>query len=273
MTESIPSVFFFAALHCEAKPLIQRYGLKKIQQPHPFAIYLGPEVIVVVGGVGKASMAAAVAYALALFRPAQPILINLGIAGHKKLASGTLLAADKIFDGEDPQKRFYPQFVVRFSCQSHALCTLAKPDFVYREELLFDMEGVAFYEIAVKFSCSELIHCLKIVSDNQFEPVAAVNAKQVSSWVEAQSETIDRIVARLVELRCLLVERQPSLYQDLIGRYHFTVSSNLKLKMLLKRWECVSDGEPLAISYQDFSNAKQLLSWLERRIEALPFRL
>lgn len=275
MTGSLPSLFFFAALPCEAKPLIHRYGLKKLQQPHPFAIYCGEAgIAVVITGVGKASMAGGVAYTLALFRQAQPILINLGIAGHQNLPSGTLLMADKIIDGEDTHKRFYPQLIGRFPCRSATLCTSSTPDFSYRDEMLCDMEGGAFYEIAVKFSSSELIHCLKIVSDNRHEPATGINAKQVSAWVQAQLDAIDQIVERLVALRgSLPVEPQPTLYQDLIDRYHFSVSSRLRLKALLSRWECISEDLPSSLNDQDFSSAKQLLNWLERQIEALPFRL
>lgn len=273
MTESIPNVYFFAALHCEAKPMIRFYGLKKLQQPHPFDVYVGDNAAVIIAGVGKVAMAAAVAYTLALYKPFFPVLINFGIAGHKELQTGTLVLSDKIIDGDNRQKKFYPQLIGRFPCRAMPLCTLSQPDFNYDAEILFDMEGAAFYEIAVKFSSSELIHCMKIISDNCAESADGINAKQVGSWVEAQLDMIDKIVMQLAELRSRVVEQEPEHYREIIDRYHFTVTAQFRLIALLKRWACVNDGEALAIDELAFSNSKQVLNWLEQKIEAVPFSL
>ena len=213
MKMPIPSIFVFIALDCEAKPLIRQYNLKKLQQPHPFAIYTADEMALVVSGVGKTAMAGAVAYAMAIFQPASPVLINLGIAGHKEMATGTLLVADKIIDADNGEKKFYPQFIGRQPCRNMPLYTLARPGFSYSSDYLYDMEGAAFYEMAVKFSSCELIQCLKIVSDNQHEPAEQINAKVVGHWIEKQMDSVASIVRQLAELRKKFSERQPALYR------------------------------------------------------------
>lgn len=272
MTASVPNVFFFTALHCEAKPLIRQYGLKKLQQPHPFAIYGDKELVLTVSGVGKAAMAGAVAYTMALFRPKLPLLLNIGIAGHQDIPSGNLLLADKIVDADDVDKRFYPHLIGRFSCPTRPLCTVSRPDFEYRDDYLYDMEGVAFYEMAVKFSSGELIHCLKIISDNRHEAATHVNARQVTTWVCSKTQEMVLIINRLEQLRRELSEQEPPLYRSLLERYRFSVSNRIRLKVLLNRWEVVSGNEPLEIE-KSFLNGKQFMNWLEAKIDEQEFYL
>ena len=62
-----PTVFIFVALPCEAKPLIQSWSLKKNSEHKPFSIYENQDFVVVVSGVGKLAMAAAVAYTMCLY--------------------------------------------------------------------------------------------------------------------------------------------------------------------------------------------------------------
>ncbi len=270
--ESTPGVFVFAALNCEAKPLIKHYDLKKLQQSEPFDIYRGESAILVVSGVGKVAMAGAVAYAMAMFRPRHPLMLNFGIAGHRDIAVGSLLLADKVFASDDGAKTYYPQLIGRFPCPSIPLCTLAEPCFEYRGDCLFDMEGAAFYEMAVKFTSNELIHCLKIISDNRHQPAEQINAQAVSDWVGRRVGEIDAIVRRLDGMRRQLDEDEPAQYRELGGSCHFSVSSRARLKALLNRWEVLSGGLSLQPE-QQFAGAKQLLKWLEAKIEELDYHL
>ena len=274
MKNKSPSLFIFIALACEAKPLIQKYALKKLPQPHPFELYSNGEKVVIITGVGKVAMAGAVAYSLAVFQhPQNPVLMNLGIAGHQNKPLGSMYLADKIIDVENRKKKFYPQFVGEFSVPSTNLKTLSKPQTEYNVDGLYDMEGVAFFEMAIKFSSSELIHCLKVISDNQHQPADTINAKRVSVWINQQLANIDIIVEQLMMLRGGITETQPRLYQTLIERYHFTITSQIKLKALLQRWDVLTDTAPLDIKHSKFSSAKQLLSWLEQQIENRLFLL
>ncbi len=274
MIEMKPKVFFFSALMCEVKPLIKKYQLKKQGQQHPFDIYCSREIAVIISGVGKISMAGAVAYALAVFSEIQsPVLINLGIAGHKKLPIGTLRMADKIVDAERPGKIFYPQIIGTYSIASMPLQTVVLPQTDYRNDGLFDMEAAAFYEIAVKFSSCELIHCLKVVSDNQEQPIQQINASKVSAWVDQHLLDLEMMVENLLSLREGAVEEPPPLFQVLIDTFHFTVSARLKLKVLLMRWDVLTDHQGLEIRLDDFENGKQIIQWLEDQIEQRPFYL
>lgn len=275
MNNSNPEIYLFTALACEAKPLITKYSLKKVQEVHPFAIYRHNNMLLTVSGVGKVAMAAAVSYTLALFPAVMPVMLNLGVAGHADISIGSLVLADKIFDGEVEEKRYYPHWLGSLSVPRSALMTVAEPVSEYKDDLLVDMEGVGFYEIATRFSSSELVHCLKVISDNAEHAIDNINAKIVSAWIAAQQEAIDGIIGELMVLRQLAVEEDSSsdLLQSLCQQYHFTVSSRLKLHALLKRWEVVSDHAQLKYHDSDFRDGKQFISWLERKINDYPFYL
>ena len=111
-----PAVFIFIALACEAKPLIQKYALKKLSQQHPFELYSNDKIAVIITGVGKVAMAGAVTYSMAIFPEIQkPLLLNLGIAGHKNKPLGAMYLADKIIDAENSKKKVLSAISRQFS--------------------------------------------------------------------------------------------------------------------------------------------------------------
>jgi len=57
-----PRIFIYAALPCEAKPLVEHFKLKKDTTIQPFAVYLNQDICLTVTGLGKSAMAAGVAY-------------------------------------------------------------------------------------------------------------------------------------------------------------------------------------------------------------------
>lgn len=274
MMQSKPSVFVFCALACEAKPLIKAWQLPGLPSAnHPFAIYANRDKVVVVTGIGKITMAGAVCYTLALFNnPPSPILINLGIAGHSKTAIGTLCLSHKIIDKESG-RCFYPQIPFSTSCTSYSVWTNSQPDNSYKNDVLYEMEAAGFYEMAVKFSSSELIHALKIVSDNKQSPLSNIQGSLVEEWVAKHLATIDGIVAQLFKLRQNCLTSENALYQQLVNEFHFTVSRAVKLKLLLQKWQVLKEKETLAWREAGLKNAKEVLSWLEKQLDDVAFSL
>jgi len=269
-----PSLFIFTALPCEAKPLIRSWSLKKHPQKHPFGIYCNNEKAVVISGIGKLAMAGAVAYALALFQgPRFPVLLNLGIAGHQNHAIGSIHLAHKVVDA-DTDKKFYPQ---RLPCIGHvtqAVKTLTKPDSSYEEAFLYDMEAAGFYEMAIKFSCLELIHCLKIISDNIRSPQENIDETLVIGWIDRHLPVIGNAIEQLTGLRqSLITPERAEVYGNLCKRRHVTASNGLKLKLLLGRLELLTGGSDQFWKYQDAKNVKDLMANLEAEIEKIDFYL
>ena len=268
-----PTLFVFSALLCEAKPLIVRWKLKKWQGKHPFAIYANAERIVVVTGMGKVLMAGAMGYVLSLFPNRRlPVLINLGIAGHGQHDLGSLFLVDKIMD-KDSGKNFYPQLPFNFRDKTTALLTLSKPESRYIENCLFDMEASAFYEMACKFSSIELIHCLKIVSDNAESSYLEINEDLVESWITQNLDLIDNTIATLDSLRKKLPEPDIGFCQDLLSQFHFTASNAAKLRNLQQRWHLMNPDCELDWKALDAKNAKDLIAGLQLKLAEQEFYL
>jgi adenosylhomocysteine nucleosidase len=232
-------IFIFTALECEARPMIEFYRLKKNMQSL-FPIYSANGIVLTVTGLGKPAMAAGVAYTLA-FMPTetQPVMLNLGIAGHANWPLGTLAIAHKIVDGES-QKRFYPALPHRLEIRSEELWTHSHPCTNYQASVLHDMEASAFYEIALKFSTVELCHCVKIVSDNIQHSVSKINSDMVKTWVAEQRQNIDDYIVKLDKLRTGV--RQPKLLDDqaILETWHFSTAQQIRLRRLLQRWRTLT---------------------------------
>ncbi len=269
---NVPSALrFFCALPCEAKPLIEHYSLKKSTSAHPFSIFTNGEVCLTVTGAGKIPMAAALAYTLALYPAETPVLINLGIAGHAHQSRGKLFLADKITDRQHPGQCFYPQWLGTAAYEFLPLITVDEPTENYDTLALFDMEASAFYQIALKFSTLELIHCLKIVSDNTQYSTAHINAKQVSQWLYQNIKTITNIASELSANRSQSLTPDHPQLTEILQRFHFSTTSSQQLAQALQRWRLLTNDQPVPLEQLNFSTGKQLLRWLKQ--QDLPFHL
>lgn len=272
MIDLAPVNFIFVALPCEARPLIKAWNLKKITQKQAFASYGNEFAVLTVSGIGKVAMAGAVAYTLAQYPDvAEPVMLNIGIAGHNRLPVGSCLLADRIADA-DSGRRFYPQLPFTAPCPTRGLTTFAQAAAEYCGDYLRDMEASAFYETAVKFSSSELIHCLKVVSDNSESPLANVTEDSVADWIGASLPVVEALLTRLAELANSQPTPDRKLYREALGRFHFTASNAAKLQAVLNRWRLVY-GEPADLNRIDAKNAKDLLAQMEALLAEKQFYL
>lgn len=266
-------LFIFTALECEAKPLLGFFGLKKDSQNHPFSIYKNQYMVLTVTGVGKIAMAGAVAYVLALFaEQPSPVLINIGIAGHKTSDLGSLHIAVKIVDGESGQC-FYPQLPSNISSETCEIKTMSLASKQYNQHYLYDMEASAFYEMSVRFSSCELIHCLKVISDNEQHAIEKVSPQLVTEWIKQQMPEIERFLVHLLNLSNALVTVELPEYHEIVKKWHFTANGHIKLKGLLLRWQVLSKESWLAHYAANLKNSKQLLQKLADDVNNLEVSL
>ncbi len=273
MSQNSPKLFVFVALECEAKALINYFELKKDNCKHPFSIYCNEQAILTVTGVGKVAMAGAVAYVLAGFPDVKmPIILNIGIAGHKVVAIGELLLASKVTDA-DSKKVFYPQLIGSNWPATSEILSTTLPNTCYSENCLNDMEASAFYEIATKFSSSELIHCLKVVSDNEQFSTEGINAKIVEQWLKTHIDKFEQIFTHLKQLRESILPIELEDYNTIIKQWHFTVSGKVKLKALLRRWGALSSGSWLKNQTMNFDKGKAILHKLAVDVDSLEVNL
>jgi adenosylhomocysteine nucleosidase len=266
-------IFIYTALPCEAKPLVAHFKLKKETAIPAFAVYSKADICLTVTGPGKNAMAAGIAYTQALFASArQPVLLNIGIAGHKDHTLGALFLIDKIID-RDSGKKHYPPLLFNPPCATDSLQTVSKPLLDYNQPHLYDMEASAFYETAGRFSTGELIQCLKVISDNRTYPATDLQPKQVAEFIAAQISGIEGVMTDLFALAALVTEPEIKHFKRLTESYRFSANEQLQLKNQLSRWDVLTNGQALEIEGATFTNGKDVLRWLELEIKKTDFRL
>ncbi len=135
------------------------------------------------------------------------------------------------------------------------------------------MEASAFYETAVRFSSSEFILCLKVISDNQLSTVENIQPKQVSASIAAHLATVESLLARAATQAELITTTESRLVEHLIQRYRFTVNERMQLKNQLSRWNVVTNHQSLDLDETGLRSAKDVLHWLDQRINNTDFYL
>lgn len=268
-----PTVFIYTALACEAKPLIAYFGLKKEISIQPFSVFHKNEICLVVTGLGKCAMAAGVAYTQAIARPVDnPVLLNIGVAGHRDYPLGTPAIIHKITDA-DTGKNFYPALVFSVPYETAAALTCSRAQLDYRHDRLVDMEASAFFETASRFTSAELIHCLKIVSDNKEAPADQVDARRVSNLIERNISILEWLLDELKQQSDKISHLSLPDYDDLVETYRFTASEKMQLKNMIMRWEVLTEQQPLVFEPSLWHKGKDVLRWLEQKLQSVNYTL
>ena len=265
--------FIYTALPCEAKPLVEYFKLKKDMSIQAFTVYFNNEICLTVTGVGKSAMAAGVAFTQALFASVEhPIILNIGVAGHKHEALGRLFFADKIMD-VDSERSYYPSLIYTLPVITCGIQTVSKPQASYHPSYLCDMEASAFYETAVRFTSSEFVFCLKVVSDNEMSPSENINPKEVCHLIGAHISSLELVLEQAFEMSAVITNPELVLVEQLMRQHHFTIAEQRQLKSLLTRWYVMTDKQCLDFDEVPFGSAKELLRWLDLKIQATHFCL
>ena len=263
--------YFFTALPCEAKPLINHFKLKKELSISAFTVYRNAELTLTVTGIGKSAMAAGVAYTLALFPATSlPILINVGIAGHSTHKLGSVFATEKITD-QETGRSYYPQLVISPPCPTHTLVTVAQAMPDYASDSIYEMEASAFYEIAIRFSSGELIQCIKIISDNKNNPSSQIKPAQVSQWVSDVLPVIEEYRQQLSQLAMMDKPSEDSSYAEIITQWHFSSNEKFQLINLLNKRAILIPHKTLDLTELSSVSGKVVLNYLRKEIDAQAF--
>lgn len=247
------------ALPCEAKPLIHFFGLQS-EPGHPYPLYKNDSMALIVTGVHSSSGAAGAAYLAAHLHPLPPLptWINVGVAGHDTAPIGSAFFAHKITDASS-HKSWYPNWIDG-SFPTAPLTTVPKVTLQYPEGLV-DMEAAGFYPTALKTSCTELVHCLKVVSDTPSQPADRITSKGVTQLINSHLSTLQKALELLEQTAAELREEllPPKDLNSLLSQWHFTATQKNQLKSALIRMEI--DQLPLP-SFQECKKASEVLHLL-----------
>jgi hypothetical protein len=267
-------IHIFCALPCEAAPIIQHYKLARLKQFDLFHLYQSKnkQTSLAIPGTGKLNAASAVSYHHAcLETQASDIWLNIGIAGHANIPVGEARLIKKITDDQN-KSCWYPQILFKSSCDSASLITLDSPSSDYQESI-FDMEASGFYQMAIRLGTAELIHSLKIISDNHKQPTSTVNAKNVNKLIATHTGTIDTILDCLkpISAEMALINSEPEHYQTLIEQWHFTQTERIQLSRLLRQWSVRLPKQSIMHSVSELKTGKLVLSALKHKLNKSEF--
>lgn len=260
------------ALRCEALPLIDHYRLHHDGSHSQFHHYRNDEIQLIISGVGKLAAATATAYLAASTQQQCIAWLNLGIAGHADRAIGKPLLADRIIDAASGQ-RWYPGFALSFLCGSDSLTTIDQPDDTYNRSTMVDMEASGFFAAASRFQSCELIHALKIISDNRTLGTEHINKKMVSGLIAENLETIENTVSNLLQLAAQLaqIEQPPGNFYEFLERWHFTTYQQNELRNQLLRWRALLPHRPPSpADFGELGSSKSVLSAIKTHLDLQP---
>ena len=264
-------IHIVTAFDAEARPLIDHFRLRR-QADHGFPVYAGDDAWLVVSGPGKVNAAAATAHLHGRAGlPWDNTWINVGIAGHAELSQGEPRIAHKVTD-ETSGKSWYPALITRTPWNSAPLVTVDREDNSYASDGLVDMEAAGFMETALRFSSSELVHALKVVSDNRANPARIPGPSQVRNWLAPHAEALEKF-CRTLERLAMLLETPAGVtqqYERLTAAMHFTVSQQNRLQQLLQRGQALNPDMQSPAPASEQATAQALLDALQERLDALP---
>ena len=199
----------------------------------------------------------------------------MGIAGHQSLALGTPFMAHKIIDSGSNQS-YYPAFPFHTLCPTYPLITVEQVETNYDTPSGYDMEAAGFWPIASRFSTSEIVHCIKIVSDNPSHPTSQINKQRIEEWCTAALDLLDNLIAVLAGLaqQHSIQTQAPAFLHECQKKWHFSVSQKHQLKYLLTRWQSLGLTSP---PWDTISSKKmtggQFLQFMEAHLEQCRFHL
>ncbi len=272
---------FVVALRAEARPLIDRYQLEAFEPGDDGAFRCfhgrhgrhGSDRSLVISGVGKVAAAAAVTY---LHEKPLDVWVNVGIAGHRDRAPGELVRAHRVTDSGTGE-RYYPTLLGLPHIDTEGVTTVDVPETEFASRDVFDMEASGFYQTALRFSTSELVQCVKIVSDNVDTGTDGLTVERVSELVERNLDAIDDVVAHLETLATELeplrslppLEDAPDV-EPFFETWHFTTSEKRRLSRLLLRHRALQSLPTTEeLEFRQLKTASAVLQELDQRLRAL----
>jgi adenosylhomocysteine nucleosidase len=259
-------LIWVCALHCEAKPVIDFYRLKKSHDDNAFDLYRGDGMLCIISGTGKIASATACGWVAARYQQEASIAwINLGTAGSAQHEIGAAFLLNQVIDADSGQ-RHYPAPCAGSALPGYACLTLGQASDNYRQDYLFDMEASGFMYSSLRFSSAELTQCIKVVSDNEIRQTGK-NRQQVSDLIHLNIKSIDHLANALIELNNEIAGLAISAdsWQELTSLAHFSQTQKNRLRVL---WRYLVNREPgsakLLLKLQSCSSGADIIKILEQ---------
>lgn len=231
-------IFINTALHAEARPFIDFYGLKSDPGFGKQRVYSGENITLAVSGTGKMKAAITTAAVLGRMEDYSAVLsINIGICGAPSVfQKGNLFLINKIND-EETGRAYYPDIVLKHAMKEMEISTYNNPvlDDADTRRNLADMEAAGFWEASNTFLPPSQILIFKIVSDHMNGEF--ITKGQVTNLINDHVEDIDEMVYKWHKMlkdfhNNLITDYEKSLLTDLSKTLQLTVTQQRQLEKM-----------------------------------------
>ena len=262
------------ALPAEARPLVRHLRLRAVATPGPWTVYGRDSLRLIVSGIGRTAAAAACGYLHALRgSPPHGAWLNVGLGGHRELEPGEVRLAHRITCAATGGT-WYPMRVFASPCTGAEVCTVDRPENHYPEPVIYDMEAAAFFATAVRTTSAELVHVVKVISDNRQAPAQRFDRDTVGDLMGRALPVLDSLLATLSALAAEQAPRRgpPNELPTFTRRWHFTATRGAELEKLLRRWQFLRP-DTLALEHcQTLPDARRVLACLRATLDATATR-
>lgn len=189
------------AIYCEAKPLIEKYRLKKDESYMPFTVFANEEkeILLIITGTGNAAAASSVAGVCAKLdlKADKNFLVNIGTCASAS-ASDEIYICSKITD-ESSERTFYPDMIYKNPFKEAEIITSAvlfenkndKNPQNTSDTVLYDMEAAFVWQAGAYFFAPHEMSFVKILSDNG--DTEGITPDYITALVENHINIIDDI--------------------------------------------------------------------------------
>ncbi len=235
------SVRWVIALKAEAQEIIKNYALERIVTK-PFPVYKNRDIDIwlVLSGIGQINAVAATAYLYAKSDASDnTIWMNLGIVGSRNFKVGELVQIDRITSNDFPDNHYpSPATFKNNNVERSNLITVNKPEALFENDGVYDMEGYAFFSFAKKIASYELVSVLKIISDIPGTDISKIDKIAVERLVLKKMPLIEKVLENLLSLQemLLLQKRNPNYFDEICQQKKFSFSQKVTLKKYLTQW-------------------------------------
>jgi len=199
----------------------------------------------VITGIGALSVSSALGWVAGRDRNSdeQRLWLNVGTAGHVDRGLGSLLLVHGVGD-EVQQRSHYPPLVAKWQGDTDAVLSVSAPTSNYPIGAAVDMEAYAFFNVAIRFSDSELVQSLKVVSDNEQSGVEHLNAKKLTELVHMNIDEIQQFAHSFAAIKRENLIVDYALLSHLSG----THSQRLQAHELLAKTTVLLNGNDFKIN-------------------------
>lgn len=195
--------------------------------------------------------------------------LNIGIAGHPEADIGSGFLASRIIHRNSGDTQF-PAPVLT-GLEKTTVVTVDKPELVYPENAVYEMEAAGFWASAIEYTSLEFVQVLKIVSDNKKQSIDTVTKQLVVDLIRGKLERINDCCAQLQSLvneynnAYSLDVASIELIKSCLESYHFTVTQKTQLKKLVQRYSALDLFTQLRkITELTFSSSNELIKELSQ---------